>query len=144
MSMKNTHLFVCLSRTVLNHHDNTYDLTDKPWAVIIRYVSLSRSAQQSIYLQNLVAHSQTRYQLIISSIRRLSSIHFFRNQLFCTSVIPDRRVCFSQQSLRCAIEGGKALKLVLTGSCIPQTPLKEVKYPSLLWKRNYFYYRSEE
>ncbi|KAJ7360567.1 hypothetical protein OS493_015671 [Desmophyllum pertusum] len=30
------------------------------------------------------------------------------------------------ESLRCAIEGGKALKLVLTGSCIPQTPLKEV------------------
>ncbi|XP_068693384.1 hydrocephalus-inducing protein homolog [Montipora foliosa] len=30
------------------------------------------------------------------------------------------------ENLRCAIEGGKPLKLVLTGSCIPQTPLKEV------------------
>ena len=50
-------------------------------------------------------------------------------------MIPDCRLCFTQQSLRCAIEGGKALKLVLTGSCIPQTPLKEVKHPSYFKKK---------
>ena len=37
-------------------------------------------------------------------------------------------VFVSLQNLRCAIEGSKPLKLVLTGSCIPQTPLKEVKH----------------
>lgn len=45
--------------------------------------------------------------------------HFFKFGIVCW------------QNLRCAIEGGKALKLVLTGSCIPQTPLKEVKTRTL-------------